>query len=58
MPSLAELQRWLRWIITDPRGVNGALSDEPFVLGAGALDPAGPHGPGSGDSRGRVRMSH
>jgi hypothetical protein len=26
-PSLAETQRWLRWILTDPRGVRAALAD-------------------------------
>ena len=25
-PPLAELQRWLRWAITDPRGIDGALA--------------------------------
>lgn len=25
-PSLLEIQTWLKWIITDPRGVDGALS--------------------------------
>jgi len=39
VPSLGKLQRWLRWIITDPRGVNGALSDERFELGTGRPDP-------------------
>lgn len=28
-PSLHELQSWMKWIVTDPRGVNSALSD-PF----------------------------
>ena len=27
-PSLAELQQWLRWVITDPRGVSPALTAE------------------------------
>lgn len=26
-PSLLQLQQWMRWIVTDPRGVNGALDD-------------------------------
>jgi hypothetical protein len=30
--SLRELQLWMKWIITDPRGVQGALSD-PFPTG-------------------------
>src|SRR5579864_9297536 len=33
-PSLAELQRWMRWIITEPRGIQEALSN-PWTL-----DPA------------------
>lgn len=28
-PSLRELQKWMRWIITDPRGVENALLDLP-----------------------------
>jgi hypothetical protein len=28
-PSLAELQSWLRWIVTDPRGVRPALAGAP-----------------------------
>jgi hypothetical protein len=30
-PSLAELQKWMRWVITDPRGVDAALSDPPAL---------------------------
>ena len=27
-PSLAELQRWMKWIVTEPRGVDQALADQ------------------------------
>jgi hypothetical protein len=30
-PSLAELQRWMRWVITEPRGIGEALS-RPWTL--------------------------
>ncbi len=34
-PSLLELQNWLRWVITDPRGTDVALKDpQPSQLGA------------------------
>jgi len=38
-PSLDELQRWLRWIITDPRGVDGALSGDPGAVHPRFLEP-------------------
>lgn len=30
-PSLAELQKWLRWVIIDPRGASGALHGAPLT---------------------------
>src|SRR5258708_1926287 len=32
-PSLAEIQRWMRWVITEPRGIQAALNS-PWTLDA------------------------
>jgi len=37
-PSLADLQRWLRWIITDPRGVDAALAGKAGEVDAGWIE--------------------
>jgi len=37
-PSLADLQRWLRWIITDPRGVDAALAGQAGEVDAGWIE--------------------
>ena len=40
-PSLAELQKWLRWIVTDPRGVAPALAEpRPHGKGRRYQEPA------------------
>lgn len=44
-PSLAELQGWLRWVFTDPRGVTAALDDpsgEPDSCGLSFIVEAPP----------------
>jgi len=38
-PSLVELQRWLRWILTDPRGVDAALSAESGAVEDSWIEP-------------------
>jgi Putative DNA-binding domain len=38
-PSLVELQRWLRWILTDPRGVGAALSMESGTVEDSWIEP-------------------
>jgi putative DNA-binding protein len=38
-PSLVELQRWLRWILTDPRGVGAALSLESGAVEDSWIEP-------------------
>ncbi|MBS2025637.1 MAG: DUF692 family protein, partial [Deltaproteobacteria bacterium] len=42
-PPLAHLERWLRWSFTDPRGVAGALANEPGPTRAQEPEPRALH---------------